>query len=110
MRRLVFISSLLGFLATHASSQDEASCTERDASAVIHVMICPETLSDEALAAEGKRICKDLLTCGVWFWTRNEDAPAIAPDNHDGLTAEEVQSSVGVYSAEQGLLIRIDRE
>lgn len=102
-------SFLLPHVVLAQEGDDDPICTERNASEFIHLAICGEILPDEVLAAEGKRICGEKLPCGVWFWTSDSDAPEIAPDNHDGLTPDEVASAQGVWVAEQGIFVRIER-
>lgn len=82
-------------------------CSEHAASGVIHIAICGEDADDAVLVAEGQRFCGTKLPCGVWFWIDVADAPSVAPENHDGLTQSQVTSAIGVYVAEQEMLIRI---
>lgn len=110
--RSMLAATLLATLGpVPVSAQDaETLCEERGASAVIHLALCREAASDEALIAEGQRICGDDLPCGVWFWLDAADIPAEAPENHDGLTQAQVTSAMGVFAAEQETFIRIERE
>lgn len=97
-----------------AAAQDRAQpadlCVEKAASAAIHVMVCRSVPDDETLAALGRAVCDGDLACGVWFWADAAAAPDTAPDNHDGLTDAQVRSALGVYAAEQDMLIRIGRD
>lgn len=108
------ICAIVG-LVSGASAQDTQTaanvmCKESTASKVIHITVCSGAPSNDDLALYAREICDGNLACGVWFWAKAEDAPEVAPENHDGLTAEQVQSALGVYAAEQDTLIRISRE
>lgn len=99
-------------VALPAQAQDASggsACSQQTANDVIHIMVCTAELTDQDLATAGRAACDGKAKCGVWFWTSAEDAPTVAPLDHDGLTAEQVQSALGVYDATSDTVIRIER-
>jgi hypothetical protein len=110
--RLLPAATLAAALAPPPLAAQDAAhlCEEQAASAVIHIAICSEAAGDEVLAEEGRRICGEDLPCGTWFWLSAGDAPSDAPENHDGLTPDQVRSAMGVYVADDDMLVRITRE
>ena len=108
IRNLAVVSALAVAAATSASAQDENQCEAQDSSDIISIALCPEGLSQEELGQAGAEICGDRLPCGVWFWTDPADIPAEAPDNHDGLTKEQITSAHAVYVGEDKMLINIE--
>ncbi|WP_299847930.1 hypothetical protein [uncultured Roseovarius sp.] len=107
-RSLAAVSVLAMAAATTVAAQEEGLCEVRDSSDIISVALCPEGLSQEDLGKAGAEICGERLPCGVWFWTNPDDAPAEAPDNHDGLTKEQVTTATAVYVGEDKMLINIE--
>lgn len=109
--KLGLVSAALTCAVTAAMAQDEPTgenlCEARDSSAVISVALCPEGLTKEDLSAAGTAICDKRLPCGVWFWTDEANMPSEAPDNHDGLTQEQITSALAVWVAEKNSLISI---
>lgn len=91
-----------------AQEAEDPLCTERAASEIVRIAVCTSNAEDEVLVGEGKRLCNGALPCGVWFYLSEELAPAEAPSNHDGLTQKQITDAVGVYVAEQQMLIRIE--
>ncbi len=107
--RVGLVAALALAAAPVALAQDaDPVCELRSANGFVRVAICAEALDDEALAAEGRRICGDDRPCGSWFWLSEEDAPEEAPARHDELTPEQVRSAMGIYVADQDSLVRID--
>ena len=102
------VSALMVVVATMSAAQDAELCEERDSSEFISVALCPEGISQEDLGKSGKEICGERLPCGVWFWTDPNDMPAKAPDNHDGLTQEQITSAIAVWVGEKDMLISIE--
>lgn len=121
MTNLPGLAALLACLALPAGAQvagtpadapedtPPPSCEVTSSSTVIRVAVCDRTGTDAQLAVIGKAACAGVVPCGVWFWTDAADAPATAPENHDGLTQVEVTSSLGVFVAEQDMFVRIDK-
>jgi len=91
------------------AQETETLCRERAASKIVRIAVCTENAEDEVLFEEGERMCDGALPCGVWFYLSEEQAPTEAPSNHDGLTQQQVTDALGVYVAEQGIVIRIDQ-
>ncbi len=85
-------------------------CELRTESEIVRVVVCTNQEMDEASLAEaGRAACNDKLPCGAWIWTDPEAAPATAPENHDGLTQDQITFSKGVWVAEKKTFISIDK-
>lgn len=115
MRKLQIarVLSLAGgvLFATELAALDAEAglCEQKTASTIISIVICPEGLTLEQLAGAGKAFCDGRMPCGAWIWSDPASAPEEAPENHDGLTKEEVTSAVGVWVAEQSQFISIEK-
>ena len=100
----------LSILAAPALAEEGGpSCETTARSAVIQVLVCDASGTDAELRDIGLAACGAVLPCGAWFWTHAEDAPEVAPENHDGLTQAQVTSSLGVFVAERDIVVRIDQ-
>lgn len=100
---------LLGFAQTaNADEVIDHQCTQSSSTDVISIVICPEDVSMEEMVAAGRSFCDGRLPCGAWVWSDASMAPEEAPENHDGLTQEQVTSSKGVWVAEQEQFISIE--
>lgn len=83
-------------------------CSLQAKSEMIRIVICGDLRLDNALlVAAGRAACHGTLPCGAWIWTTIETAPSEAPENHDGLTQEQIVSSKGVWVAEKEAFISI---
>lgn len=85
-------------------------CEVTGSSAVIHLAYCPNMMEDADLRDVAQLVCGDNPACGVWIWSDRAQMPARAPENHDGLTQEQITSAVAVWDNDGAQLIRIDRE
>ncbi len=106
--RLPLAALLLCPLPALAQEAEPLPCTVAAESAVIRVAVCERSGTDAEMAAFGRQACDGALPCGVWFWTDAADAPAAAPENHDGLSQAQVTSSLGVWVAEDQRVIRLE--
>ncbi|MEO3413664.1 hypothetical protein AAFO92_03280 [Roseovarius sp. CAU 1744] len=87
-----------------------AACSVTDASEFIRAVVCDDpAYGQEEFIAAGRAACGEALPCGAWIWRDAADAPEEAPDNHDGLTQDEVTSASGVWVAEQKNFISIEK-
>lgn len=109
-----FFCCLLLFGPTYAVGADVAAtemplgCSLQAESKMIRIVICGDlTLDNDLLIAAGRAACHGTLPCGAWIWTAIEAAPSVAPENHDGLTQEQIVSSKGVWVAEKEAFISI---
>ncbi|WP_414898614.1 hypothetical protein [Rhodovulum sp. YEN HP10] len=80
-----------------------------DSSRIVSVVVCSGPRDEAAFAEAGRVACGARRPCGAWFWPSRELAPETAPANHDGLTQAQVVSSYGVWVAERGIFVRIER-
>ena len=94
--------------AQDGSAESMIACEEKASSQYISIALCPEDVTGVQLGASGAIICGQRLPCGVWFWTDATDMPEEAPDNHNGLTQDQITSALAVWVQEQGLLITIE--
>jgi hypothetical protein len=108
--RVSAIIGLLGAIGAPALAQgsNEKLCSERAASKIVRIAVCTSDAEDRILIGEGERLCDGAMPCGVWFYLSEDLAPTEAPSNHDGLTQKQITDALGVFVAEQGILIRID--
>ncbi len=83
-------------------------CTEQSATTIISVVLCPAGLETEDFAEVGKAICGTALPCGVWMWEDEARMPEAAPENHDGLTQDNIAGSSGVWVAEDNIFISLE--
>ena len=93
--------------AAGETAQAVSLCEKKDGNKVIAIALCPTGLSHAELIDEGTAICYGRVPCGVWFWTDEANMPETAPQNHDGLTKEQITSALAVWVAEKGSLIEI---
>jgi hypothetical protein len=102
----------VALLAALSATAQEGTppCEVQSANGIIRVAVCGGDMTDEGLAEEGRRICGEDRPCGAWFWRDEADAPEEAPETHDGLAPEQVRSAMGVFVAEQDMVIRITRQ
>lgn len=103
----ICVAAAFWFQGAQASDLPEG-CRVLDASDVIRVMVCTNPMEQAALVEAGKAACGEHLPCGVWIWSDERDAPQTAPENHDGLTQEQITTAQGVWVAEQEMFVGIE--
>ncbi|MBL3596849.1 hypothetical protein JMM63_14955 [Rhodovulum sulfidophilum] len=91
------------------SAEMPPQCAVVDSSRIVSVVVCDGPRDEAAFAEAGRAACGARRPCGAWFWPSREAAPETAPANHDGLSQAQVVSSYGVWVAERGLFVRIER-
>ncbi|MEM6579179.1 MAG: hypothetical protein AAF678_11860 [Pseudomonadota bacterium] len=85
------------------------SCSLHAENGFVRLVVCTdENATQETYVSAGKAACDLDLPCGAWIWTDATLPPAQAPDNHDGLTREQITSSKGIWVAERDAFIAID--
>lgn len=109
MSRMITAAALVLASTAMAGAQSAEDCTVRDSSEWISVVICPAGLTLEQLREAGTAACGDRLPCGAWIWADADAAPEAAPENHDGLTQDQVAAASGVWVAEDQTLIQIEK-
>lgn len=114
MKKVIYLAGLMLISAGPAIGQQDSGaqmldgCEIVDSSRLIRIVHCPIPTTDEAaLAQVGRAACSDTEICGTWIWKQRDDMPQKAPENHDGLTQDEVTSATAVWSQETEQLITI---
>ena len=102
---------LAASVAAGAAFADDAAgqCKVADRSEIIAILICDAGLSEAALSAAGKTACEGHRPCGVWFYDDAAAMPKKAPQNHDGLTQDQVTRALAVWDNDREVLVSISR-
>lgn len=95
------------FAETHGQMPEQ--CEVRSEEPFISVLLCAPGLDQQTLSLAGKMACGDRLPCGAWIWSDQGQIPIIAPKEHGDLTQAQVTSAVGVWVAEQAILVQIEK-
>ncbi len=85
------------------------SCEVIDSSVIIHVVFCDGSFSSAELAHVGQAACKEALPCGTWIYLDRTNMPNTAPENHNGLSPDQVVAATAVWVAEDKNLIEITK-
>ena len=111
MKTMILAVAML-WTADHVVAQDATAspvCETRGVNGMVTLLLCPEGLSLEEFADEGRMACGDRLPCGAWIWTDENQVPLVAPSRHDELRANEVRSAKAIWMAEQNSLITLEQ-
>ncbi len=111
--RVGVFSATLTFAAICAGSvmaQEEASCEARGHNGMVTLVLCEPGLDEVAWKDAGVAACGDRLPCGAWIWEDESAMPAEAPDSHDKLEPEQVQSAVAIWVSEQEQLLTLRKD
>lgn len=98
-------------LATCAAAEDTkteiADCVPLDETTPIKIALCQGEFTLETLARAARNICEGERPCGVWMWDNQANMPEKAPENHDLLTPEQIQSALAVWDHQSGQMVAI---
>jgi hypothetical protein len=84
-------------------------CEEKGTNGMVTLLLCPQGMELETMMAEGRAACGDRKPCGAWIWVDPENIPEVAPDSHDKLPKESVQSAVAIWVNEDQRLITLEK-
>lgn len=117
VQKVIWVSALLalGAPSVALAQEDNAGedepyelvCEARGSNGMVSMLLCPEGLSSDALAEEGRAICDGRAPCGAWVWTDAGFVPPEAPDAHDKLPKESVQNALAIWVHDTGQLITL---
>lgn len=82
-------------------------CEGKGSNGMVSMLLCPEGLEADALANEGRAICKERQPCGAWVWTDGSFIPDEVPDAHDKLPKESVRNALAIWVNEAEQLISL---
>lgn len=107
--RLATVMAALMVCGTAAAQDQPRQCETRGTNGMVTLVLCPEGLSNEDMAREGKLACGDRKPCGAWFWSDEAMVPAEAPASHDKLPPESIRASNGVWMNEMDQLVTLQK-
>lgn len=111
----VLVASVLALPVHAQTSEDvtgipyELQCEDKGTNGMVTLLLCPEGLSQEEFAQEGRAACGGRKPCGAWIWVDLAAVPAEAPDSHDKLPQAAVASAVAIWVNETQQLVVLER-
>ena len=95
--------------AVPAMAQEDYTpvCEGKGTNGMVSMLLCPDGLSEDHLANEGRAICAERKPCGAWVWTDAAFVPLEAPDAHDKLPKESVKNALAIWVNESEQLISL---
>ena len=84
-------------------------CELKGANGMVAMLLCPEDLSEQAYADEGRIACDGRAPCGAWIWTDAAVIPDEAPDAHDKLPPESVRAAVAIWLNDNAQLMMLEQ-
>ncbi len=109
MVRIGFLAAITcAACAAFAQESDYAPvCTHEGTNGMVTMLLCPENMTVEDYAEEGRAACGERKPCGAWIWTDMGLVPEEAPDSHDKLPKESIQGSKAIWMNELDQLITL---
>ena len=118
MTRYIFAIGLCAIgLGTAPWAQDsapsmdasDAQCELKGQNGMVTMLLCPEGLSAEDMAEEGRIACGERKPCGAWIWTEETAIPKDTPASHDELPKESVQKALAIWVNEAERLVSVSK-
>lgn len=109
---LTFVLGLLG-VASHAVAADselltKLGCTVPDRSDKVALVLCPSTVTGDALAKVGEAACPGKgVRCNAWVWHDSNAVPKKAPDKDENLPKTQTAKAVAVWVNDSERLISL---
>lgn len=92
-----------------AVAQD-SQCEARGTNGMVTLVLCPPGLDQDAWKTAGTEACGTRMPCGAWIWDDSANVPDAAPDSHDKLSREAVQTAKAIWVNETQSLMVIEKE
>jgi hypothetical protein len=107
MRILDLRLSTVALLSLASAAGAHASCSTKDSSEQVALVLCSANTDQPGLKAAGVAACKDKKVCNAWIWEDAGKLPAKAPATDKELTKSATGAARAVWIHDSQHLIEL---